>query len=287
MRIIGRIDEMRRTVSELKSRNLSVGFVPTMGYIHDGHLALVRRARDENDFVIMSIFVNPIQFGMNEDYDRYPRDLKRDIEIASSEGVDLLFTPSRDEMYPNGFRTYVEVEGWGERLCGLSRPGHFRGVTTVVAKLFMLVEPDRAYFGTKDIQQLLIVRRMVRDMNMKVQIVPVPTVRESDGLAMSSRNVYLSQSERLAARVLYRSLTEAEKMFIAGERNADEIRRKMVSIINTEPLARIDYVSVFDPETLDELKYIEDNAYAAVAVWIGETRLIDNLPLEVKSCCGA
>lgn len=285
MRLVARTDEIREVITELRSCHLSIGFVPTMGYLHEGHAALIRRAKDENDRVVLSIFVNPTQFGENEDYGRYPRDLERDMRIAESTGVDFVFAPSAEEMYPSGFRTYVEVEGWGKRLCGRSRPGHFRGVATIVAKLFMLVEPDKAYFGMKDIQQLLIVKRMVRDLNMKVKIVPVPTVREADGLAMSSRNSYLNADERRAAAVLYRSLEEAKKMFSQGERNAEEIRRMMLSVINEEPLARVDYASVFDPETLEELDRIEGNAHAAVAVWIGGTRLIDNIPLEVRNQC--
>lgn len=257
----------------------TVGFVPTMGYLHEGHLELVRRARAENSVVVVSIFVNPTQFGPTEDFNRYPRDIPRDLGLLEQVGTDIVFIPSAEEMYPSGFNTWVVVEKVTERLEGKSRPGHFRGVATVVAKLFNIVEPTRAYFGQKDAQQVVVIKKMVSDLNMNLEIVVVPTVRESDGLAMSSRNVYLNPQERQAATVLFRALSLAESMWRKGERDAETIRQAMVSLIKEEPLAEIDYVSIAHPETLEELATIDGPALASLAVRIGKTRLIDNMVL--------
>ena len=258
----------------------TVGFVPTMGYLHDGHLALVKRARVENSLVVVSIFVNPTQFGPTEDFNRYPRDIPRDLALLEGENTDVVFMPSSEEMYPPGFSNWVVVEKVTERLEGKSRPGHFRGVATVVNKLFNIVEPTRAYFGQKDAQQVVVIKRMVSDLNMNVEVVVVPTVRESDGLAMSSRNVYLNPQERQAATVLFRALSLAENLWRGGERDAEVIRETMTSLIRKEPLAEIDYVSVAHPETLEELSAIDGPALVSLAVRIGKTRLIDNTVLE-------
>ncbi len=256
-----------------------VGFVPTMGYLHDGHLALVRAARKQNDHVVVSIFVNPVQFGPNEDFERYPRDEQRDLALLRDERVDAVFLPSVDEMYPKGASTFVDVEGVTGMLEGARRPGHFRGVATVVAKLFTIVQPRRAYFGRKDAQQLVVVRKLVRDLRFDIEIVPVPIVHEPDGLAMSSRNAYLSPAEREAALVLSRALRQAEALFAAGERDAERVRAAMRELIAQEPLAQVDYVSVADPDSLRELERIEGSALASLAVRIGATRLIDNVTL--------
>lgn len=258
----------------------SLGFVPTMGALHEGHLALVRRARAENDAVAASIFVNPTQFGPHEDFAAYPRPLAQDFALLEKEGTDLVFVPPVEEMYPPGYNTYVEVFGVTERLEGANRPGHFRGVTTVVAKLFNIVQPSRAYFGQKDAQQVVVIKKMVKDLDMLSEIVVVDTVREADGLAMSSRNVYLSPEEHRAGTVLYRSLRLAEQLYSQGERNGERIRGAVTAVLQAEPLADIDYVSVAAPETLEELEHIERSALVSLAVRIGRTRLIDNVVLE-------
>ena len=258
----------------------SVGFVPTMGYLHAGHLALVKRARAENSTVFVSIYVNPTQFGPREDFGAYPRDLNRDLELLAGEGVDVVFVPSDGEMYPTEFSSWVDVEKVTEQLEGASRQRHFRGVSTVVAKLFNIVQPSRAYFGQKDAQQATVIKRMVADLNMGLEIVVVPTVRESDGLAMSSRNVYLNPEERQAATVLFKALTLARQLWQGGEKDAEVIRRQITSVIQKEPLAQIDYVSVADAGTLEELEVIDRPALASLAVRIGRTRLIDNTLLE-------
>jgi pantoate--beta-alanine ligase len=258
----------------------TVGFVPTMGYLHEGHLSLVRQARAENSVVMVSIFVNPTQFGPSEDFRTYPRDTERDLALLKKERTDIVFMPSAEEMYPQEYNSWVEVDKVTERLEGSHRPGHFRGVATVVAKLFNIVEPTKAYFGQKDAQQVLVVRKMVTDLNMNLEVIVVPTVRERDGLAMSSRNVYLNPQERQAATALYKALTEAQQLLQKGERDAELLRQVMTSIINKEPLAKIDYVSIADAQILEELSRIERSAVASLAVRIGKTRLIDNIPLE-------
>ncbi len=256
-----------------------VGFVPTMGYLHEGHLSLVRRARQECQHVVVSIFVNPTQFGPQEDYQRYPRDEARDLALLEPLGVDVVFIPTAEEMYPPGYCTWVEVTGpLAQRLEGASRPGHFRGVATVVTKLLNIVQPHRAYFGEKDAQQLRLVQRLVQDLNMPVEIVPCPTVREPQGLAMSSRNTYLSPEERERALALYRSLVVAQEMVRAGVRDASYIRQRMQEALAL-PGIRVDYVSIAHPETLAELERIEGPALALVAAWVGPARLIDNMLL--------
>jgi pantoate--beta-alanine ligase len=254
-----------------------VGFVPTMGYLHQGHLVLAKRAKAENASVVASIFVNPTQFGPQEDFKRYPRDPKRDLAMLEKEGVDVVFMPSVVEMYPKGFNSWVEVGRITERLEGASRPGHFIGVATVVAKLFNIVQPDRAYFGQKDAQQLIVIKKMVAELNMNLEVVAVPTVREADGLAMSSRNTYLNSEERKAAVVLYQALTLAQKLWSDGEKDAKVIRQKMTDLIQKQPLANIDYISIADAETLDELDEVKPPALVSLAVKIGKTRLIDNV----------
>jgi len=276
MRVVKTISEMRALRRKFTG---AVGFVPTMGYLHEGHLALVKRAKMENSAVVVSIYVNPTQFGPKEDFRTYPRDLDRDLGLLQGEGADIVFVPSDDEMYPHRFSTWVDVEKVTERLEGASRPGHFRGVATVVAKLFNIVQPNRAYFGQKDAQQVVVIKRMVADLNMGIEIVVVPTVRESNGLAMSSRNIYLNTREREAATVLFKALTLAKQLRHDGERDADKIRQRMAALIRGEPLAQIDYVSIADAETLEELSSIDRPAVASLAVRIGKTRLIDNMPL--------
>ncbi len=272
-----------RTVAEMRSARAalsgSVGLVPTMGYLHAGHMALVERARAENDFVVVWIFVNPTQFGPNEDLATYPRDLNRDLAMLGAAGVDLVFTPDASEIYPEGFTTYVTVEGLSDRLEGAFRPGHFRGVATVVSKFFNIIPADRAYFGQKDAQQVVIIKRMVRDLNFPHEIVVVPTVREPDGLALSSRNVYLSPEQRGAALSLSRGLFAARDLFEAGERDGDRLRAAVRAALDAEPLVKPDYVAVCDPESLNELARVESRALVALAARVGRTRLIDNIML--------
>jgi pantoate--beta-alanine ligase len=277
MKIIESIRELREELKPLRSGK--IGFVPTMGYLHEGHLSLVRRARRECDTVVMSVFVNPLQFGPNEDFDRYPRDLERDAGMAREAGVDFLFAPSVAEMYPDSPRTKVTVSGLTERLCGASRPGHFDGVATVVTKLFNIVQPDRAYFGLKDAQQVAVIEQMVRDLNIPVEIVPCETVREADGLAMSSRNVYLSTEERKQATILYQALREAKVGLESGRfRTAEEVNRFVREKIMTQPLAEIDYVETLSYPRLEPPENLEsERIIVAVAVRFGKTRLIDNL----------
>lgn len=258
---------------------LSWGFVPTMGYLHAGHLALVEAARAANDRVAVSIYVNPAQFAPHEDLTSYPRDLERDLALLRAAGVDLVFTPSDAVIYPPGFQTLVTVRDLAQPLEGRARPTHFQGVATVVAKLFNIVQPTRAYFGQKDAQQTVVVRQMARDLNFDVEIVVCPTVREADGLAMSSRNKYLDPAQRRAATVLYRALNRARAAYAAGERNGRVLRALMTETITAEPLARLDYVSAADPRTLAELDPIEDGVLLSLAVFFGPTRLIDNLML--------
>ncbi|HEX6958029.1 MAG TPA: pantoate--beta-alanine ligase [Ferrovibrio sp.] len=275
MDVIATIQDFRRA----RGRFGRLGFVPTMGYLHDGHLSLVRQARAECGAVAASIFVNPTQFAPHEDFSRYPRDMERDLALLRDLGTDLVFTPGVAEMYPPGSVTAVEVSEVSERLEGAVRPGHFRGVATVVCKLFNIVQPTRAYFGQKDAQQTVVIRRMVRDLAMPLEVVVCPTVREPDGLAMSSRNVYLAPEERRAAAVLYRALRQAEAAYRGGERAAASLRRIMRDTLAGEPLAEIEYVSVAHPDSLAELDAVIDGALLSLAVRIGRTRLIDNIPL--------
>jgi pantoate--beta-alanine ligase len=276
MKVIETIDEMRKNRRRLAE---PVGFVPTMGYLHEGHLALVRRAREENGSVVASIFVNPTQFGPKEDFKSYPRDTERDLKMLKPL-TDIVFMPSSTEMYPEGFDTWVEPGGVAERLEGAVRPGHFRGVNTVVAKLFNIVQPTRAYFGQKDAQQLAIIKKMVADLNMDLEIIACPTVREADGLAMSSRNVYLTAEQRRSATVLSKALALAQEMWGRGEKEAGTIRRHMAELIGKESSGEIDYISVASPETLKEMHRIKLPALVSLAVRFGKTRLIDNVVLE-------
>ncbi|BCV20097.1 pantoate--beta-alanine ligase [Moorella sp. Hama-1] len=282
MELLETIEAVRRYVAAARRQGRSIGLVPTMGYLHEGHLSLARRAREQNDVVIMSIFVNPTQFGPQEDFARYPRDLERDRQLAAGAGVDAIFAPPVAEMYPDGYATYVQVEGLTEVLCGASRPGHFRGVTTVVSKLFNIVQPDRAYFGQKDYQQALVIKRMVRDLNFPLEIVTVPIVREVDGLAMSSRNKYLSPEQRRSALSLYRALNLGAEIIRSGERQAAAVRKAMEEELTAQPQTRIDYIAISDAGTLQPLDKIAGRVLLALAVWVGHTRLIDNLLLEVK-----
>ena len=257
----------------------TVGLVPTMGFLHEGHLSLIRQAKEECEHVIVSIFVNPTQFGPNEDLSKYPRDLERDLNLISPLGVDLVWNPPAEVMYPSGYQTWVEVEAMTQPLEGSMRPGHFKGVTTVVAKLFNAAQPDKAYFGQKDAQQAAVIRQMTRDLNFPIEIVVCPTVREADGLAMSSRNKYLNEAERKAATVLFRSLSAAKELYEGGERDAEKIRGKMKEVLAAEPLAQMQYVSCADYDSLEELSKIKGKALLSMAVFLGKTRLIDNFIL--------
>ncbi len=279
--IITTISELRNYLKAQRAENKTVGLVPTMGFLHEGHLSLIRRAKAENDVVVVSDFVNPTQFGPNEDYETYPRDIKRDTELAVGAGADVVFYPSVTEMYPKGSSTLVEVEGDITRvLCGASRPTHFRGVTTVVNMLFNIVKPDKAYFGQKDAQQAAVLMKMVRDTHQNIELVVCPIVREEDGVAMSSRNTYLNEEERKQATILNQALAEGEKAFLAGETAIDKLIMIISDKINEMPLAEIDYVGIYDYPNLTEIKKIEHQALAAVAVKFGKTRLIDNRILK-------
>ncbi len=276
MKIIEKIADMRQLRLKLAE---PVGFVPTMGYLHEGHLFLVKQARIENPSVVVSIFVNPTQFGPRDDFERYPREPERDLALLEKEETDIVFTPSIAEMYPDQFDSWIEVGRFTQRLEGASRPGHFRGVTTVVAKLFNIVRPSKAYFGQKDAQQAIVIKKMVADLNMNVEVVTLPTVRELNGLAMSSRNTYLGPKERQAAAVLYQALSLAQELWSQGETDAERLRQEMIALIQREPLAEIDYVSVANAETLEELDRVRPPALVSLAVRIGSTRLIDNVVL--------
>ena len=271
------------SLTELRSARLlldgKVGFVPTMGYLHEGHVSLARRAREECDSVVVSIFVNPTQFGPNEDLSKYPSDLERDLRLLDAASVDLVWTPTPEVMYPSGFGTWVEVEGLTRPLEGAARPGHFRGVTTVVTKLFNAVHPHKAYFGQKDAQQAAVIRKMTRDLDIPIEVVVCPTVRELDGLAISSRNSYLSPEERQSAIVLFRALSAAKAAYERGERDAEELRSIMTATLASEPRAQMQYVSVADYDTLEELQTVTGKTLLSMAVFVGKTRLIDNFVL--------
>ena len=276
MKVIETIAEMKQLRQQITG---PLGFVPTMGYLHAGHIAGVKRAREENSTVAVSIYVNPTQFGPSEDFDSYPRDTERDLSMLEKEKTDIVFMPSGDDMYPPNYDSWVEVGEISHRLEGASRPTHFRGVTTIVNKLFNIVQPTKAYFGQKDAQQVAVLKKMVKDLNMNLEIVVYPTVREPDGLAMSSRNSYLKPDERQAAAVLYQSLKLAEHLFKQGEKNAEKIRREMKELISKQPQADIDYISIADNETLEELTEVRPPALVSLAVKIGKPRLIDNIVL--------
>lgn len=281
MIILEKINELRDRVKEWRSQGLKVGFVPTMGYLHEGHESLIKRASEENDKVVVSIFVNPIQFGPKEDLSTYPRDLERDSKVCERAGANIIFHPENEEMYFNDFSTFVDMNGLTSGLCGKSRPTHFRGVCTVVTKLFNIVAPDRAYFGEKDAQQLAVIKRMVRDLNIDVEVIGCPIVREEDGLAKSSRNTYLSEEERRAATILNKSLRLAKEKIENGERNSDNIKETIKEKIDSEKLAKIDYIEVVDSFSMESVDKIEKSVLVAIAVFIGKTRLIDNFTYEL------
>lgn len=280
MKIAATVEEIRSAVKAWKKEGLSVGFVPTMGYLHEGHQSLMQKAVSENDRVVVSIFVNPMQFGPSEDLESYPRDLEKDAALCEANGVDLIFHPEPKEMYQPDFSSFVDMHGLTDSLCGKSRPVHFRGVCTVVTKLFNIVQPDRAYFGQKDAQQLAVIQQMVRDLNMDVTVIGCPIIREADGLAKSSRNSYLSADERKAALVLSRALEVAKQLLADGERDAAKIRNAISETIQAKPLVKIDYVELVDARTLQQVDSVERPVLVALAVYIGKTRLIDNFITE-------
>ncbi len=281
MQVAKTVREVRAWTKLARAEGKTIGFVPTMGYFHEGHLSLMRRAKAECDLCVVSLFVNPTQFGPSEDFQRYPRDFARDAALAESVGVDLLFAPEVEEMYPEGYQTYVEVTEVTRRLEGAARPGHFRGVATVCTKLFHIVQADRAYFGKKDYQQLKVIQRMVRDLNIPIEIVPCETVREPDGLALSSRNVYLKPDEREAATVLYRALCAGRDAILARERDAKKVQTLVEQVIATEPLVKTEYVDVADAETLEPLTDLRDEVLISLAARVGVARLIDNITVTV------
>ena len=281
MQIVAAVEEVRKQVKTWRQEGLSVGLVPTMGYLHEGHKSLIDKAVEQNDRVVVSVFVNPIQFGPNEDLATYPRDLERDAALCENAGADLIFHPQPGDMYFDDFCTFIDMDDLTKGLCGKSRPTHFRGVCTVVGKLFNIVQPDRAYFGQKDAQQLAVIRRMVRDLNFDLEIIGCPIVREEDGLAKSSRNTYLSPEERQAAVVLHKGLTKGEEMIRAGETSADKVKKAIRDIIEAEPLAKIDYVEIVDFDNVQEKEVLDGQVLAAVAVYIGKTRQIDNFIVNI------
>jgi len=283
MKIIHSINQMASVSKRLRADGQAIGFVPTMGALHEGHLSLMRKARKENDVVVVSIFVNPIQFGPKEDYRRYPRNLRQDARLCSKEGTDIIFYPQVKDIYPQGYKTYVDVDDLSKVLCGKFRPGHFKGVATVVTKLFNIVNPDIAYFGQKDAQQAIIIQRMAKDLNMPVSIKVMPTVREKDGLALSSRNAYLSKEQRKDAAVLYQALNLARDLIKQGNRDPFNIIHKMKQLIKRKKSAKIQYISILDLKDLKTLARIKGKVLVALAVWIGKIRLVDNIMVISKS----
>lgn len=281
IKVLSTVDETRAQVKEWKKQGLTVGLVPTMGFLHEGHQSLIKKAVEENDKVVVSVFVNPIQFAPNEDLETYPRDLEADKKLCESTGADLIFHPTPDEMYPGGFSTHIQMDNLTKELCGKTRPTHFGGVCTVVGKLFNIVKPDKAYFGQKDAQQLAIIKRMVRDLNFDLEVVGCPIIREPDGLAKSSRNTYLSADERKAALILSKSIELGKELVASGEKNAQTIIKAMTDKINTEPLARIDYVNAVDALNIEPIDVIKGETLVAIAVYIGKTRLIDNFIISL------
>ena len=281
MEIYNNISNLKNRLKELKLNSKTIGFVPTMGFLHSGHSSLIKKSALENDFTVVSIYVNPTQFGEDEDFEKYPRDIDKDTNLVSRSGGDIIFVPSTLEMYPSGYSTYVEVTDFSSILCGLTRDDHFRGVSTVVTKLFNIVRADKAYFGQKDAQQAVLITKLVRDLNIDTAIITCETIRESDGLAMSSRNVYLKPPERDQATIIYRSLELASKILKSGEKSSDKIKNALFSNIETMPLAEIEYVEIVDTKDLIAIEYIEDNALVLVAVRFGTTRLIDNIIITV------
>ena len=282
MKVLTTIEEVKKALSPLIRSDKTIGFVPTMGYLHEGHLSLVEKAREDNDYVVMSIFVNPLQFGPNEDYDRYPRDFERDKKLAEEAGVDFLFHPSVEEMYPTKMAMKVVVEEGVDVLCGKSRPGHFDGVATVVLKLFNIVEPTKAYFGMKDAQQVAVIEKLVRDFNLPVQIVPCPTLREEDGLAKSSRNVNLTEQERKEAPYIYRSLKLAEQLILAGEKEVAVIKERIRQLLLENTSGKIDYIEILSYPELKTLTHIHGKIIIAVAYYYSKARLIDNIVINCK-----
>jgi pantoate--beta-alanine ligase len=280
MQIIKTIKDMQALSRKLRSEKKTIGFVPTMGALHEGHLSLVRRSKDENNITVVSIFVNPIQFGPKEDFKQYPRDIEGDLKKLSFLNTDAVFIPENAEMYIKGFSTFINVCHIGETLCGVSRPEHFNGVATVVAKLFNIVMPEKAYFGQKDFQQTVVIKKLVRELNFDIDIIISPTVREPDGLAMSSRNSYLSQEERKAAAVLYRALKHGEKFISISKDDLSHVKKEIETVIKSEPLAKIEYIKIVDPQSLEEMEKIKPPAAVCVAINIGTTRLIDNLIVQ-------
>ncbi len=280
MKVVNTIEEVRTIVKEWKSNGLSIGLVPTMGYLHEGHASLIKKASQENDRVVVSDFVNPTQFAPNEDFESYPRDIEHDSAVAEENGADIIFNPDVEEMYDSKAVTFVNMTGPTEELCGKSRPIHFKGVCTVVSKLFNIVTPDKAYFGQKDAQQLAVIMKMVKDLNFGVEIVPCPIVRELDGLAKSSRNTYLSPEERKSALVLHKALNAVKKLILDGEKDTRILEEKLTQIIHTEPLAKIDYAEIVSFPDIVPLDYLKGDFLVAVAVYIGRTRLIDNFIIE-------
>ncbi len=282
MKIFKYTSEITKHIKSQKMRGKRVGFVPTMGYLHKGHLSLIKAAAKDTDLVVVSIFVNPAQFGPREDFKDYPRNLGRDKRLAEDAGADIVFYPSAKEIYPNGYNTYVEVGDITRMLCGASRPSHFKGITTIVTKLFNIITPDIAYFGQKDAQQAIVIKKMARDLNMNIKIKVMPIVREGDGLAMSSRNIYLSKSQREDALVISKSLRMAKRLVLQGESDTKKIRQEMKDLINSRKKMRIDYLSIVNPDNLKELKRIRSKALIAIAASVGKTRLIDNITIGGK-----
>jgi len=283
MRVIRSIQEMYKLSESARKEGKIIGFVPTMGYLHEGHLSLIRIARKRCDLLVVSIFVNPTQFGPNEDLNSYPRDFERDSKLCEKEGVDVIFAPTAEEMYPDGYSTWVEVKGpVTEVLCGAFRPGHFRGVTTVVAKLFNIVQPHFAVFGQKDAQQLVVIKKMTRELNFPVEIVAAPTVREKDGLAMSSRNEYLNEKERKVAPKIYQSLILAKNMLLRGERDTEKIKNEMRKFLESAKLIKVQYIDIVDADTLEPLKNARGRVMVALAAFLGKARLIDNIIVDLN-----
>ncbi|WDV46449.1 pantoate--beta-alanine ligase [Clostridiaceae bacterium M8S5] len=282
MKVFSDIVSLREELSSLKNMNYKIGLVPTMGYLHEGHISLIRTSKGENDITVLSIYVNPTQFALDEDLDNYPTDLENDKKVAKEAGADIIFIPCNEIMYSNNHLTYVTVDNLTNNLCGKSRPTHFNGVTTIVTKLFNIVQPDKAYFGQKDAQQAIIIKKMVNDLNIPIKIIECPIVREKDGLAMSSRNAYLNKNERNKATILYKSLQYAKSLIIKGERNAHKITSNIANMITKESGVNIDYINVVDVNTLEDISILKGNILIAIAVKLGDTRLIDNIRLEVQ-----
>lgn len=282
MKIFRKIEEQQNYSLNMRRQNIKIGLVPTMGFLHEGHLSLIDKARAHADKIIVSIFVNPTQFGEGEDYKEYPRDEKEDLKLLREKSVDAVFIPREDEMYPEGFKTFCEVSGLSKKYCGGSRPDHFRGVVTVVLKLFEITQPDIAVFGEKDYQQLIIIKTMAKDLNLPIEIIPAPIIREKDGLAVSSRNIYLGKEERKEAAIIFESLIMAREMVWEGKKEAGLLKEKMAELIKAKKHSRIDYIEFVDPQNLEKIEKVEKTTRVLMAVWIGNARLIDNMEIEPK-----